>query len=367
MITLFSASGDIRAFSSGHDKGEGGAARPTLRERETQLFPHNLESFNVGKLRKIFIREKTYFITFRAESGLPLPTTPLIERILKGIICKSQQMYECNVVAFKFMANHVHMIITVTNPETVDDFICYIKRESAHAINRLLGRRKRTVWCAGYDSPIVLDLEKLIDRIAYIYTNCSESDIADSIDDYAGFSSWQMFLSGEYTIREKRLCRASIPFIGTGSMSIARQARIIEELEESAFESNTFTLSPYAFMNSFEMEESEAELKDIIIAEVRRREEEFRRIRRKPLRQRIRLMTAGIYLDYSPVKFGKRMICHSSSKELRVRYISWYKNLCEEASYLYRMFREKACELVMPPGMFLPGGTLSSNVWFPTI
>ena len=317
----------------------------------------------MARVRKVFISRKSYFITFRAESGLLLPSTELMNRILEGILCKAASLYKIEVVAFKFMANHVHMIVTVVCPESVDNFVQYVKRESAHAVNRLLGRRKRTVWCEGYDSPVFLDQDKLIEKLVYLYTNAAESDISDSVDQYPGLSSWKMFKSGDYSIKRKRIRRDSIPVIGTNAISLSRQEELISELEDSSVETNTFTLSPYAFLKGFDTDSSEEEIKAEIINRVQEKEEEFRRKRTKPLPSLTRLKTSGIKLDYTPKKFGKRMICLGSDREERVEYISWYRRLCEKAASIYREFKNKLHELRLPPGLFSPGGYLTANIW----
>ena len=44
------------------------------------------------------------------------------------------------------------------------------KTESAHAVNRLLGIRKRTIWCEGYDSPMVYkDLDRAVEKIKFCF------------------------------------------------------------------------------------------------------------------------------------------------------------------------------------------------------
>ena len=319
----------------------------------------------MARNRKVFIRKKTYFITFRAEVGLPFPATDLINRIIEGILCKAKSLYQIDVVAHKFMANHVHLVITVICPESVDNFVQYIKRESAHAVNRLLGRRKRTVWCEGYDSPLILDIEKALDVIAYLYCNSAEAGISDTIEQYPGLSSWNMFISGNYSIERKRLRRDYIPYIGTNSVSLNLQSKLISDLEKEALEDNIFTLSPYAFLKSFDTDSTEEQIKEEIINRVRTKEEEFRRIRTKSLPSQIKLKTSGINLDYNPQKFGKKMICLSSEKIRRVIYINWYKQLCEKAAHIYKEFKNKLSELFLPPGLFSPGGYLTANLWFP--
>lgn len=319
----------------------------------------------MARLRKLFIRDKTYFTTFRTEAGLPFPPTYLMNRILRGILCKAKSLYDIEVICFKLMSNHFHMLITVNCPESVDDFILYVKRESAHAVNRLLGRRQSTVWCEGYDSPIVLDLEKCLEIISYIYSNCSESNITDNIDIYPGLSSWNLFVSEKYTFKEKRLSRPALPFIGTSTLALDIQKKLIAQLNKDALETNSFTLSPYAFLRSFESELSEKDLKEEIIKRVRSRELECRKLRKRSLPSLSKLITAGINITYASKKFGKRMICHSTEKKLRVQYISWFRNICEMARHTYIQAKNRLGEMLLPPGLFYPGGYLTANVWFP--
>lgn len=318
----------------------------------------------MARIRKVYIRHQTYFITFRAEAGIPFPATALMTRILEGILCKAQSMYPVEVVCHKFMGNHVHMVITVNDPELVDNFIQYVKRESAHAVNRLIGRRKRTIWCAGYDSPLILDLEKLFNIITYIYTNAAESGLSDTINEYPGLSSWKMFLDGEYELRKKRLKRDELPLIGIKNISLSRQHELVKELEDKGLEENTFVLSPYAFMKSFKTDLSESEIKSEIISRVEQRELEIRNQRTKPVYRKEKLMSAAINLDYVPEKFGKKMICHGTDKGIRAAYINWFKNLCEKAAAIYRDSKNKIAEMILPPGIFSPGGYLTANILF---
>jgi hypothetical protein len=97
--------------------------------------------------------------------------------------------------------------LVVINPDHVDAFFRHFKTESAHMINGLLGRNKRTLWCEGYDSPIVLTPTRALIAIAYLYSNPAKDNLETSIDRYPGFSSWKMFQSGELTRRWKRLRR----------------------------------------------------------------------------------------------------------------------------------------------------------------
>jgi len=93
------------------------------------------------------------FVTFSLEQGLLLLANPLCLAIIKSCLARAQFKHPVTISAFVIEATHVHLILVVNNPEDIPGFIGYFKRESAHMLNRVLGRRKRTVWCEGYDSP----------------------------------------------------------------------------------------------------------------------------------------------------------------------------------------------------------------------
>ena len=314
--------------------------------------------------RKLFIRNQTHFITFRAEEGLPLPPTPVINQILKSVICKAQSQYPVDVSAFNFMSNHVHLLATVTDPEVVHEFVQYLKRESAHAINRLLGRRKRTIWCSGYDSPVILDVEKAIEQTAYIYTNPQESNLTDTIEQYPGLSSWKMFITGNYILKAKRIRRTDIKQLNRTNLTLYDYNRLAIELIRDSEEENVFILTPYAWFKSFDTDLTQDEAKERIIARVREKEQEFRSTRKTPVVGAYKLQTQDMTIAHTPKKFGKRMICLSSYKELRISYIAFFRSLCSEASSLYQQVKNRVRNIFeLPPGMFAPGGMLYANVW----
>ncbi len=81
------------------------------------------------------------------------------------------------------------MVFVVINPEHVPEFLRNVKAESAHMLNNLLGRNRRTVWCEGYDSPIVLTPLHALVFISYLYANPAKDDLEISIHRYPGLSS----------------------------------------------------------------------------------------------------------------------------------------------------------------------------------
>ena len=85
------------------------------------------------------------FCTLSIEEGLLLLANPLCESIIKTCLARASALYPVRICHVIVEATHVHMIIVVMDPDHVSEFFRYFKAESAHMINRLLGRNKRTV------------------------------------------------------------------------------------------------------------------------------------------------------------------------------------------------------------------------------
>ena len=109
--------------------------------------------------RKLFVHRTVVEVCFRTEEGLPLPATPYIKVIIESVLARAQSLYPVIICHCLVMANHVHMLVVVDDPACVPAFVGYLKGETAHVVNHLRGRKKRTVWCDGFDSPIILDVE----------------------------------------------------------------------------------------------------------------------------------------------------------------------------------------------------------------
>jgi len=315
----------------------------------------------MGRNRKLFIHSQTHAITFRAEEGLPLPPNHLVKEILQTILCRAQTLYPVDASGLIFMSNHCHMNLTIIDPEDLDRFVQYVKRESAHVINRLLGRRKHTIWCDGYDSPQILDVDKAIEHLIYIYTNPQNDNLVETIDQYPGVSSWKMFINEDYEIKKKRIPRSAIKKVFSRVLTKAQQRRIIKGFKKDSLEENTFILKPFAFLQSFCTDMTEDEARELIIEGVRAKEKLLAQERKYPAMGRKRLESQAINAPHTPKKFGKRMICLSSFIELRRSFISWYKGLCAQASEAYRVWKSGDRTTLFPPGMFAPDGQIHRN------
>ena len=83
---------------------------------------------------------------FRTEEGLPFVPLRFINILICSALARAQKLHQIRIICFVVQANHIHLLIRVTNPEDVSSFIRFFKAESAHYLTRLLNRRQRPVW-----------------------------------------------------------------------------------------------------------------------------------------------------------------------------------------------------------------------------
>ncbi len=299
------------------------------------------------------------FCTFALEQGLLLLANPLCQALIQSCLARANELHPVRICHILVESTHVHLVLVVINPEDVAGFMRSFKTESAHMINRLLGRRKRTLWCESYDSPIVLSPLRALIAIAYLYSNPAKDNLESSIDRYPGFSSWEIFQSGRYTREWKRLRRFHFSKIPKGANNIRGYSKIAAEILEQSNEMQKFTLEPNAWMESFGYRSKEAQqmMNDRLVARIRLLES---RAAKKRLREkkhvlgRERLITEVFDTSYLPQRKGRQMWCLSDKRSLRVKFIGSFKVLMDKARTVRDMWREGKVTMPYPPGLYPP-------------
>jgi hypothetical protein len=251
------------------------------------------------------------------------------------------------------------MLIAVYNPEHVPSFMRHFKTESAHMLNSLLGRKKRTLWCEGYDSPTVLTFAKAMMVIAYIYSNPAKDDLVNTIDEYPGFSSWQMFKSGECSKVWQRLRRPQFLTLAKDSHNLKGYTREAERLLADSSELQTFTLEPNAWLEVFGITDlpEQQRMNTRVIERVRTLEERAARRRQREKKSvigRERLTTQRFDLTYRPARKGKKMWCLAERRAIRMAYIRMFKKLKKEARRILTLWRQGDMTERYPPGLYPP-------------
>jgi len=319
----------------------------------------------MSRLRKIFIHDALYELYFRLERGLPLVATCYMKLILKGIFAQAQNMYPVKICGLQVMGNHVHALAIAIDPSVFDSFVEYVKRESAHAINRLLGRRRHTVWCRGYDSPIILDSETAIKRFVYLYSNPQSANLVERIEDYPNLNTWSELLADGVTEEECRVVpRDLIPALPKRTMSVAEQKSFANSLHEETNRKAVLRIEPDAWLGCFEdTKDAEPEVfRKEIIRQVRQVEKELAAARKFPVIGRHALCIERMDKEHIPKKHSRKMICLGWNKTIRSRFIGWFKVMSMRAKKAIQHWIETRQLVNLPPGFFVPGGAQFSSI-----
>ena len=287
--------------------------------------------------------------------------------MLESVIARAATFHPVTVCHFVVMANHIHLMLVVKDPAEVFRFVEYIKKESSHALNSMMGTTGINLWKKGYDSPIILDPEKAIERIIYFYTNPQKANLVQSIDDYPNLNSWKFFLEGGGTIESHRIPRIAYPLVPEGELSPRQEYRIKEHIEEYLGEKYHLTIQPDAWMACFEelRDSSPEDINQQIIVGVRDFELKRQEIRAKNSSQVLGvklLCSQEIRKVYRPKSFGKRMVCLGKRLARRVSYIQWFSDKCNQAYDCFLRFKAGESRLEYPPGFFAPAGALLANI-----
>jgi REP element-mobilizing transposase RayT len=307
------------------------------------------------RLPKVAFHNDVKFVTFTVEEDFLLCANPLIELILKKCFAQAQALYPVNLCHFLTGATQVHMLLTVNDPQALPQFVKMIKAESAHALNRLLGRRKSTIWCEGYDSPTVLDPDKAVEEISYIYANPAQDGLEDLIERYPGWSSWSYFRRGRTEYKTYFIPRDTFRQLPKRLLSYQdyeREARLAKKGRKK----NSFVLAPNAWLESFGITDKKEQERwnQRIVERLREREQEVRKTRKFPPIGADRLQEQQIGHPYTPKRSGKRMYALSTDRELRKSYIRKIKDLVQAGAVVYQRWLRGELHVPYPPGLFPP-------------
>lgn len=313
----------------------------------------------MARLRKYHVNNTVLFLTFSIEEGLLLLSNPLIEFLLKGCLAHAQSHHPVKICHYLMEATHVHMIVVVENPDDIRGFIERFKTESSHRINRILGRKKRTIWCEGYDSPIVLTVNDVINKIVYIYTNPSKDNLEDSIEEYPGLSSWRMFQRKDYKKNWKFARRAKYMPLTKDANTPQGYIKIARKLSSGCKETILFKIEPDAWMNCFEIldQKRRQELNDEIHVKIRTQERQYR-LERSAKGSRVlgkkKLMNELLNTTHQSERHGRKVWCICEDIEFRKEFITFLQELSKRATEVYRRWVLGDFSEAFPMGMYSP-------------
>jgi REP element-mobilizing transposase RayT len=309
---------------------------------------------------KVFFHDETYGITTATEEGLPFPPNPLINLIIESCLARAQKLYPVKINSYDVSTNHVHLVITAIDPADIPRFMERFKTESSHAINRLVGRKKKTIWCEGYDSPALLTPEDVVRTIVYGFINPAKDNLADSIGAYPGLSSWR-YRDGATAVREVPwIRRSSISKLARTDMTMEEVTQIAESYRNASTEKLELTITPNAWMRKFGITDPEEERKytEDIKARVEAREKEYREERQSlniPVMKATTLALRPIDTPFTPKRSNEiRRTCRSTDETLLHERLALVRDLTAQARDVRRRWREGNTSARYPLGLFPP-------------
>lgn len=313
---------------------------------------------------KLFIVNSVVEVTFRAEEGLPFPPKANIKAIITGILARAQTLYPIKICSVMLMSNHFHLILVVIDPQNVHQFVGYVKRETAHALNHMLGRKQHTVWQEGYDSPCLCSSQVVIDRLVYHLTNPQRAGLVDSIEEYPNLNTWSALTEGNQTIKAKRICRDKVPELKNRQLNEKKERQLAADILEGKSEELVLLIEPNAWMSCFE-ESRNADpefLNAEIIRRVKESESALRQNRTKAVMGAEKLRRQQINAPHTPKEQGRKSIAlDTKRKRLRV-LLKWFKEKQEEARIARKLREGENPKALLPPGFFLSGGKLPLSI-----
>jgi len=275
-------------------------------------------------------------------------------------MARAQELYPVTICAFVFEPNHGHAMLMVKDPEDFCKFVGFVKQEIAHGVNRLLGRRRQTVWAARFDSPILLTFDDILKYLKYIFTNPVKDGLVSSPSLYPGVCSWKMLQESTQrreclTISRDSLFRLSNPKEPYKESN--DRLRILKKRSENRFK--YLIVNHFAWKDNFYESKnlSDDELKSLILAMV---EEEVKASALSRKEKGLQspspcsLQKQSMIREYYPRKFGRRMVCICSDKDLRKRILSFYHWLADRARFVYQRWKIGDYSFPFPLGLFPP-------------
>ena len=284
-----------------------------------------------------------YFVTSRTEEGLPFSDEGRFKLIAESIMARAQALYPVEIVAYDLGTNHFHLLLVPIDPAQFPLFVGYLKQELSHAVNRIKGIRKRTIWCDGYDSPVLMGYAEALHYLCYLYTQAQAAHQADTIEEKRGASSWKQFISGNYSRSFKRLLRTDF-----------EDEIDLNEKEKEGRDEHTLVISPYGWLKRLAPDVSETELLKVVMDRVRALEAQYREERRS---KGIRIYKGSSWeraKNYRPKKFGKRMICICWDNAERISFLSWFKDRVADCRRVFARWRVGDRSAPWPLGFFPP-------------
>ncbi len=302
--------------------------------------------------------------TSRTVVGLPFVHRLYMTKIIQGMMARAQEKYPVQIVAFLWMPNHVHLILT-GRANLISNFNNLLNGEIAQMIKRIFpGLFQSNVWESRPHEQLIKQPHDVIEKLRYLYCNPAKANIVTSIDDYQGVSSWKMFTSGTHRLNFRWLPRRSLKPLPK-ILSTAQEHTLLKELEDKSPSEHYLTIHPYAWKKCFPESRnwSDDDIFQQIVRNVRIFEQDLATKRR--YFPKVKKDCNDPNPDYKPTSKTPTPFVICSDKDKRRQYIQSYHNFRRTLSEAIqkiikgKLKRPWTAKLI-PRGGYLPGGILTA-------
>lgn len=132
-------------------------------------------------------RNAAYLITSCTHDRQPLLATEEAAETVIGALRWLAARGAVDLLAYVVMPDHMHAVVVLKSDERLEGIVQRLKSYTAHAINKLLGRRG-PVWVPAYYDHAIRRVQSIEDVVAYVERNPVRAGLAQSAEDYP-FSS----------------------------------------------------------------------------------------------------------------------------------------------------------------------------------
>ena len=331
------------------------------------------DSLNVARTRRQIISGKPYELILRVSNKLPFVALELVDLIIKSALARAQRDNKVIICHHIWMGNHVHIILIPLDPQQCVNFYQELQKKLTDSFKGLMGLKTLSLWDGSPVLAELLDIDKVIEKIAYAYANPATANLVDSIEEYPGLSSYQQFLSSNNTL--KACSEIIAPYIRMDAikplqrliLSSQEDREYSANLKDSARTQHKLIIHHNAWMSAFGIS-SDAEVAETntrIFDAIKRREQEARDkrgVEKKTVVGSLRLKRISIFSECKSAQRGRRIFFHASTKELRLAFLAAFKDFTTQCRKCYELLKQGVLG-EWPPGAFRPpAGPLASAI-----
>lgn len=307
-----------------------------------------------------------YELCFRAKDSLPFSVHNTITLIIKSSIARAQRDEKVIICHDVWEGSHPHMLLVAKDAEKFRNFYTEVEKKITDSVKALLGLDHLEIW---EERPTLIqidDLETAKEKIAYLYANPAQDNIATSIEKFRGYSSWREYKQCKRSLHASKeesvswLRLPSFPTLTDRVLDPIRDARLVMLLKRRNAKKHTLKREPNRWMECFGVSSDEEvrkinegifkliEKKEKAAAE--QREAEGKRV--LPLSVQF---SQEILKPHTPKKKGRGKPSYQTSCPKRRREIKKkLRDIDEQCRKCYERARLGDYSVEWPPGTFRP-------------